>query len=193
MNGKEQRHRAGLGLLGASIWVLVILCLYTGWTFFPVVLNKGRVERSIEYSLQGMAHSSTEEDIRQRVVTKGSSPSIQLADEDILVIREVEHGRRTFHVDVTFPQVVRYLGSDRTVTSHLQLTHVIEVDEVALAREQEYERKRMAEYEAQQVKARAFARKVEAAHAECEEKWGKGNCTVTETYGGDSNSIMKMY
>jgi hypothetical protein len=61
---------------------------------------------------------------------------------------------------------------------------VIEVDEVALARQQEYERQR---------KARAFADKVQDAYDECEGKWGKGNCTVSETYSGDSNSIAKMY
>ena len=38
-----------------------------------------------------------------------------------------------------------------------------------------------------------FADKVEEAYEECEGKWGKGNCSITETYGGDSNSLVKMY
>lgn len=193
MQRSAKRRRAGLGLLGASVWVVVILLLYTGWTFFPVLLTKGRIERRIELSLHGVAHSATEEGVRHRIVSKGSSASIRLAEEDVLVLREVEHGKRIFHVDVTYPYLVRYLGSDRSVSLHLQLTHVIDVDEVAVAREREYARERAAEEAAERARADAHHRKVEDTIAACEAKWGEGNCFVTEGYGGEPGSIVRMY
>jgi hypothetical protein len=189
----RERRRSGLGLLGCIVWALIVLGVYSAWKFMPVVLNKGRVERNVEYALQKMPPTSTEEDMRLRIVTKGSAGSIQLDAESVSVFKETQPGKRIFHIAIEFPHTVRYLGSDRIVNSRVQLTHVIEVDEVALARQQEYERKRMAAVEAEQRKAQAFADKVQAAYDECEGEWGKGNCTITETYGGDSNEIVKMY
>jgi len=180
-------------MLGITVWALLALGLYSGFKFFPVVLTKGRIERRVVSSVQNMGHDSTEEQMRLRVVTKGSSKSIQLLEEHVDVVRESEHGKRIFHIDVTHPSTVRYLGSDHTVTSRIQFTHVIVVDEVALARQKEYERVRREEYEVEQARARAFARQVDDARAECEEKWGVGNCSVTESYGGDSNHIIRMY
>ena len=101
--------------------------------------------------------------------------------------------QRTFHIAVDYPNTVRYLGSDRIAKSRLRMTYVLEVDEVALARQLEYERQRKAAIEADERKAQAFANKVQDAYEECEEKWGKGNCTMSESYGGDSNRIVKMY
>jgi hypothetical protein len=197
MNGTSHAHpdrrRSGLGVVGCIVWALIILGGYSAWKFMPVLLNKGRVERNIEYALQNMSQGSTEEDMQLRIVTKASAGSIELDAENVSVVKETEPGKRIFHIAVEFPNSVRYLGADRIVNSRVKLTHVIEVDEAALARQQEYERKRMAAYEAEQRKARAFAGKVDAAYEECEEKWGKGNCTLSETYGGESNSIVKMY
>ena len=190
---RRERHRSGLGVLGCIVWTLIVLGLYSAWKFAPVLFNKGRIERSAEYALQNMPPHSTEEDMQLRILTKGSGSSIQLDEENVSVVKETQPGQRIFHISVEFPNTVRYLGSDRIAKSRVQLTHVIEVDEVALARQQEHERQRMATYEAEQRKARAFADRVQGAYDECQEKWGKGNCTVSETYGGDSNSIVKMY
>ena len=148
-------RRRGIGVLGITVWALLALGLYSGAKFFPVVLTKDRIERRVVSSVQNMAHDSTEEKMRLRIVTKGSSASIKLLEENVHVVRESEHGKRIFHIDVTHPSTVRYLGSDRTVTSRIQFTHVIVVDEVALARQKEYERVRREEYEAQQARARA--------------------------------------
>jgi hypothetical protein len=189
----RERRRSGLGVLGCIVWALIVLGIYSAWKFTPVLLNKGRIERSVEYALQNMPPHSTEEDMQLRILTKGSGGSIQLDAENVSVVKETQPGQRIFHIAIEFPNTVRYLGSDRIAKSRVQLTHVIEVDEVALARQQEHERQRMAVYEAEQRKARAFADKVQDAYDECEEEWGKGNCTVTETYGGDSNEIVKMY
>ena len=189
----RKRRSSGLGLLGCIVWGLIVLGIYSAWKFSPVLLNKGRIERNAEYAIQNMSPHSTEEDMQLRIVTKGSGGSIQLDAENVSVVKETQPGQRIFHVAIEFPNTVRYLGSDRIAKSRVQLIHVIEVDEVALARQQEYERQRKAAYEAEQRKARAFADKVQDAYDECQDKWGKGNCTVSETYGGDSNSIVKMY
>ena len=189
----RERRRSGLSMLGCIVWGLIILGIYSAWKFAPVLLNKGRIERNVEYAMQNMAPHSTEEDMQLRIVTKGSGGSIQLDAENVSVVKETQPGQRIFHVAIEFPNTVRYLGSDRIAKSRLRMTRVIEVDEVTLARQQEYERQRKAASEARQRKARAFAAQVEDAHDECEEKWGKGNCTVSESYGGDSNSIVKMY
>jgi hypothetical protein len=189
----RERRRSGLSVLGCIVWALIVLGIYSAWKFAPVLLNKGRIERNVEYALQNMPPHSTEEDMQLRILTKGSGGSIQLDAENVSVVKETQPGKRIFHIAIEFPNSVRYLGSDRIAKSRVQLTHVIEVDEVALARQQEYERQRKAAYEAEQRKARAFADKVQDADDECEGKWGKGNCTVSETYSGDSNSIVKMY
>jgi hypothetical protein len=189
----RERRRSGLSVLGCIVWALIVLGIYSAWKFAPVLLNKGRIERRVEHALQNMPPHSTEEEMQLRIVTKGSGSSMPLDAENVSVFKEAQPGQRIFHISVEFPNTVRYLGSDRIAKSRVQLTHVIEVDEVALARQQEHERRRMAAYEAEQRKARAFADKVQSAYDECQEKWGEGNCTVSETYGGDSNSIVKMY
>ena len=189
----RERRRSGLGVLGCIVWGLIILGIYSAWKFAPVLLNKGRIERNVEYAMQNMAPHSTEEDMQLRIVTKGSGGSIQLDAESVSVVKETQPGQRIFHVAIEFPNTVRYLGSDRIAKSRVRLTHVIEVDEVALARQQEYERQHKAAYEAEQRKAQAFADEVQDAYDECEDKWGKGNCAVSETYSRDSNSIVKMY
>jgi hypothetical protein len=180
-------------VLGCIVWGLIVLGIYSAWKFAPVLLNKGRIERNVEYALQNMSPHSSEQDVQLRIVTKGSGGSIQLDAENVSVVKETQPGQRIFHIAVEFPNTVRYLGSDRIARSRVQLTHLIEVDEVALARQQEYERQRKAVYEAKQRKAQTFADEVQEAYDECQEKWGKGNCTVSETYSGDSNSIVKMY
>jgi len=190
---RRECRRSGLGVLGCIVWALIFLGLYSAWKFAPVLLNKGRIERRIEHALQNMPPHSTEEEMQLRIVTKGSGSSMPLDAENVSVFKETQPGQRIFHISVEFPNTVRYLGSDRIAKSRVQLTHVIEVDEVALARQQEHERRRMAANEAEQRKAQAFADKVQGAYDECQEKWGEGNCTVSETYGGDSNSIVKMY
>jgi len=189
----RERRRSGLTVVGCIVWALIALGIYSAWKFAPVLFNKGRIERNVEYALQNMSPLATEEDMRLRIVNKGSGGSIQLDAENVSVVKETQPGQRIFHIAIEFPNTVRYLGSDRIARSRVQLTHVIEVDEVALARQQEYERQHRAAYEAEQRKARAFADEVHAAYDECQDKWGKGNCTVSETYGGDSNEIVKMY
>ena len=189
----RERYRSGLGLVGCIVLALLALGVYTAYKFAPVLLNTGRIQRNVEYALKNMPPTSTEEDMQLRIVTKGSAGSIQLEKENVSVVKETEPGRRTFHIAIKFPNTVRYLGSDRTILSNVKATQVYEVDEVALARHLEHERQRKARYEAEQRKAREFADKVQAAYDECEEEWGKGNCTVTETYGGDSNELVKMY
>lgn len=190
---RRERRRSGLGVLGCIVWALIFLGIYSAWKFAPVLLNKGRIERRVEHALQNMPPHSTEEEMQLRIVTKGSGSSMPLDAENVSVFKETQPGQRIFHISVEFPNTVRYLGSDRIAKSRVQLTHVIEVDEVALARQQEHERQRMAANEAEQRKAQAFADKVQSTYDECQEKWGVGNCTVSETYGGDSNSIVKMY
>jgi hypothetical protein len=189
----RERRRSGLGVLGCIVWALIGLGIYSAWKFAPVLFNEGRIERRVEYALQNMPPRSTEEDMQLRILSKGSGSSIPLDAENVSVVKETQPGQRIFHIAIEFPNTVRYLGSDRIARSRVQLTHVTEVDEGALAREQEYERQRKAAYEAEQRKARAFADEVHAAYDECQEKWGKGNCTVSETYGRDSNEIVKMY
>jgi hypothetical protein len=189
----RERRRSGLGLVGCIVLALLALGVYTAYKFAPILLTTGRVQRNVEYALKNMPPTSTEEDMQLRIVTKGSAGSIQLEKENVSVVKETETGRRTFHIAIKFPNTVRYLGLERTIRSHVKITHIIEVDEAALARQLEYERQRKARYEAEQRKAREFADKVQAAYDECEEEWGKGNCTVTETYGGDSNELVKMY
>lgn len=189
----RERRRSGLGVLGCIVWALIGLGFYSAWKFAPVLFNKGRIERRVEYALQNMPPRSTEEDMQLRILSKGSGSSIPLDAENVSVVKETQPGQRIFHIAIEFPNTVRYLGSDRIARSRVQLTHVIEVDEVALARQQEYERQRKAAYEAEQRKARAFADEVHDAYDECQDKWGKGNCTVSETYGGGSNEIVKMY
>ncbi len=189
----RERRRSGLGLVGCIVWALLALGVYTAYKFAPVLLNTGRVQRNVEHALKNMPPTSTEQDVQLRIVTKGSAGSIQLEKENVSVVKRAEPGRRTFDIAIKFPNTVRYLGSDRTIRSIVKVTHVIEVDEVALARQIEYERQREAQQEAEQRKAREFADKVQEAYDECEEQWGKGNCTVTETYGEDSNQLVKMY
>jgi hypothetical protein len=189
----RERRRSGLSVLGCIVWALIVLGIYSAWKFAPVLFNKGRIERNVEYALQNMPPQSTEEEMKLRILTKGSGGSIQLDAEKVSVVKETQPGQRIFHIAIEFPNTVRYLGSDRIAKSRVKLAHVIEVDEVALARQQEYERQRKAAYEAEQRKAQAFADELQDAYDECEGKWGKGNCTVSETYGGDSNSIVRMY
>jgi hypothetical protein len=189
----RERRRSGLTLVGCIVWAALFLGVYTAWKFVPALLNTGRVQRNVEYALKNMPPQSTEEEMRLRIVTKGSAGSIQLEEKHVSVTKETEKGRRTFNISVAYPTPVSYLGKDLKVNNIVDLTYVIEVDEVALARQQEYERRRKAAYEAEQRKAREFADRVQAAQEECEEQWGKGNCTVTETYGGDSNEIVKLY
>jgi hypothetical protein len=184
LSAPRERRRSGLGTVGCIVWALLALGVYTAYKLAPVPLNAGRIQRNVEYALQNMPPTSTEEDVQLRVVTKGSAGSIQLAKENVSVVKETEPGLRTFNIAIQFPNTVRYLGSDRTIRSIVKVTHVIEVDEVALARQLEYERQR---------KAREFADEIQATYDECEEEWGKGNCTVTETYGGGSNELVKMY
>ena len=189
----RERRRSGLGLLGCIVWGLIILGIYSAWQFAPVLLNKGRIERNVEHALQHMSPQSTEEDIQLRTVNKASAGSIQLDAENVSVVKETHPGQRIFHIAIDYPNTVRYLGSDRIAKSRLRMTYALEVDEVALARQQEYERQRKAAIEAEERKAQAFANEVQDAYEECEERWGRGNCTISEGYGGDSNSIVKMY
>jgi hypothetical protein len=187
------RRRSGLSTVGCIVWALLALGAYSAWKFTPALLNTGRVQRNVEYALKNMPPQSTEEEMRLRIVSKGSAGSIQLDEESVSVFKETEPGKRIFHIAVEFPNTVRYLGSDRTVVNRVELVHVIEVDEVALARHEEYERQRAAAYEAQQREAQAFTDEVQAAYDDCEERWGKGNCRIAETYGGDSNEVVRMY
>jgi hypothetical protein len=189
----RERRRSGLTAVGCIVWALLFLGVYTAWKFVPALLNTGRVQRNVEYALKNMPPQSTEEEMRLRIVSKGSAGSIQLKEKNVSVTKEIQEGRRTFHISVVHPTPVSYLGKDLKVLNNVDMTYVIEVDEVALARQREYERQRKAAYEAEQRKARAFADRVQAAQDECEEQWGEGNCTVTETYGGDSNEIVKLY
>jgi hypothetical protein len=189
----RERRRSGLTAVGCIVWALLFLGVYTAWKFVPALLNGGRIQRNVEYALKNMPPQSTEEEMRLRIVSKGSAGSIQFEEKNVSVTKEVEEGRRIFHISVVQPTPVSYLGKDLKVMHNVDLTYVIEVDEVALARQREYERQRKAAYEAEQRKARAFADRVQSAYDECEEQWGEGNCTVTETYGGDSNELVKLY
>ncbi|HEY5657536.1 MAG TPA: hypothetical protein VIY27_07075 [Myxococcota bacterium] len=189
----RERRRSGLGLLGCIVWALVALGIYSAWKFTPAYLNEGRIERNVEHAIRNMPATSTEDDMLLRIVTRGSAGSIQLDAERVSVVKETLPGQRIFHIAIEFPNRVRYLGSERTLTNRVQLTRVMEVDEIALARQREYERERQAAYEAEQRRAQAFADEVQAAYEECEEKWGRGNCAVSETHGGDSDSIVRMY
>ena len=189
----RQRRRSGLSAVGCIVWALLFLGVYSAWKFVPALLNSGRIQRNVEYAVKNMPPQSTDEEMQQRIVSKGSAGSIQFKEKNVSVTKETEPGRRTFNISVAHPTPVSYLGKDLKILHKVDMTYVVEVDEVALAREREYERQRKAAYEAEQRRARAFADRVQAAHDECEEQWGEGNCTVTETYGGDSNEIVKLY
>lgn len=188
------RDRRGASTVKFIVWVLVIFAVYSGYKFMGVTFAANRVERAVQNAITGIALDSEESAIQQRVANKGSVAPVTLAPENVRVVKEKRPGQRIIHVDLTLPIPVDYLGSERIFTRSLQVTRVISVDEAALARQEQRERQRMAAYEAQQAEAGRFHRKVQSALEDCEDKWGKGNCTVTEMgTGGSQNSIVKMY
>ena len=181
--------------LNKLILALLVFGGYTAYSFLPVSLTKGTIERAIEKVLEGSSHSATDVYIRTNILRVAATTSLELDAEHIQIARETHPGERVVTVDVHHPVTVRYLGSERSLQSSVNVRKVYRVDEAAEARRVAQEQRKAEEERRRQEASREYTARLNDAWSECTAKHGNNGCRLgyERAPAGYSGDIIKRY
>jgi hypothetical protein len=171
---RAQRRRSGAALVKLLVWIVVGFGAYGGYKLMGVNAVENNIERAVDEMFGKVDHETSHDAIKHTIVRKLAVASIELDPENIRVETERLPGERRVEVVVEHPVQIRFLGSERILTADVHASRSIPVDEALLARQAE-----------RQQRVDAYWGEVREAMDDCREKWGRGNCTLSEVPGTD--------
>ena len=167
-----QRRISGAASVKLLVWVILFFAVYGGYKLMGVSSVEGNIERAVDEMFGKVDHATNHDAIKHIIIRRVAVASIELDPENIRVETERRPGEFRVDVEVAHPVSISFLGSERVLTADVHATQVIPVDEAALARQAEHQQ-RVDEHWGE----------VRQAMDDCREKWGRGNCTLSETPG----------
>jgi hypothetical protein len=181
------------GFVKYVVMILILFGAYSGYKLLGISFASARMERAVQSALEEIDHKMSDDGIRMRIVRSASVSSLEVQKEEIAIDREKRHGERVINVRLDYPVTVSYLGADRTFHTDVDVTRVIPVDEAAEALREQRMRAQEADQQRKMDIAAEHVGRLKDALSECEAKHGKGNCRVSEGFGGRPGEIQKWY
>ncbi len=166
----EQRRLSGGASVKLLVWIVVFFGAYGAYKVMGVHSVEKTIERAVVEICGKVDHNTTHKWIKHNIVRTVNVASISLDPENIRVKTERRPGERLVEVEVAHPVTVSLLGSERVFTASVKASQVVPINEALVAREAEHKRQ-----------AEAYIEEVREALDDCREKYGRGNCNLTET------------
>ena len=176
-----QRRISGAASVKLLAWILIFFGVYGAYKFMGVSSVESNIERAVDETFGKISHDTSHDAIKQNIIRRVAVASIEIDPQDIQVKTERRQGERLVEVAVAHPLTVSFLGSEQVFTAGVHATRVLHVNEGALARQAEDKRRSNEHWE-----------EVRGAMDECTEKWGRGNCTLSETPSAE-NAIVRDF
>lgn len=169
---RAQRRLSGAALVKLLVWSVVFFGAYSAYKLLGVNSVESNIEHAVDEMFGKVKLNTSHDAIKHLIIRRVAVASIELDPENIRVETERRPGEFLVEVEVEHPVTISFLGSEKVLTADVHVTRAIPVDEVALAR-QAKSRARVDEHWSE----------VREAMDECTEKWGRGNCTLSEVPG----------
>ncbi len=169
-----QRRLSGAASVKLLVWIVIFLGVYSAYKFMGVSSVESNIERAVDEMFGKISHDTSHDAIKQNIIRRVAVASIEIDPQDIQVRTERRQGERLVEVAVAHPLTISFLGSEQVLTADVQASRVLHVNEVALARHAEDKRRSDEHWD-----------EVRSTLDECTEKWGRGNCTLSETPSAD--------
>jgi hypothetical protein len=171
---RAQRRLSGAASVKLLVWIVIFFGAYSAYKFMGVQSVESNIERAVEEMFGKVSHDTSHDLIKHAIIRRVAVASIELDPESIRVETQRRTGERLVEVEVAHPVTISFLGSEQVLTANVHATRSIRVDEVALARQ-----------EAHQQRVDEHWDEVRDAMDDCREKWGRGNCQLSEVPSAD--------